>query len=164
MEAAITEARVLDAASARARWREAFPVLGVAVQLSLAVLVVYAFRLESRVFFNVAVLLTGGFVVHALLPLRARLSFFVALSIAATVLAVGPGQALMLVAIGVGLVSLAHLPVPFPLRITLLLGAGLLLGLFRANVLPGAWLASGAWALLGSMFMFRLVLYVQALR
>ena len=50
-----------------------------ALQLGLVVLLVWLFRLESRAFFHMMLVLWAGFTVHALLPLRFRLQFYVLL-------------------------------------------------------------------------------------
>ena len=48
----------------------------VAVELGLLILLVKAFKIESDAFFQLLILMLGGFVVHALLPLRYRMGFF----------------------------------------------------------------------------------------
>src|SRR6266702_1279772 len=55
----------------------------VSFQLVLVLLVIQLFQLESRTFFHVMMLGTVGFVIHALLPLQYRLSFFTLLSLLA---------------------------------------------------------------------------------
>lgn len=153
-----------DVASARADRRELLAILSIAAQLALGVVVVREFQLESRTFYDLMMLLAGGFVVHALLPLRARQPFFVALSAAALAIAVGVVPAVTLAAVGLVILGVVHLPLSYRVRIALLLVIGLALALCRAGRLPGSWLSDAAWAVLGSMFMFRLALYVYALR
>src|SRR5262249_7635079 len=55
----------------------------VLVQLALAAVVIREFQLESRTFFNVFVLASVAFGVHALLPLQYRMPFFAAVSLGA---------------------------------------------------------------------------------
>jgi len=135
----------------------------VTAQLALTLLVVHAFRLESRTFFDVMLLATGGFAVHALLPMRYRLSFFVLLSVASLVLALGLRDGGFVLLLGLVLIAVCHLPIPMPLRALLLLGIGALFALFRVGKLSGPW-SMAIWPVLGSMFMFRLVVYLYALR
>ncbi len=145
------------------RWADMVRLLGLALQLILCLLVVRLFQLESRTFYHVALLTVGGFVVHALLPLRYRLQFFVALSFAAIGLVFGIRDGLWLVAVGIVLISICHLRVAIAIRAVLLLVAGAVLAASRANLLPAPWSLS-VWPVLGSMFMFRLALYLYGLR
>jgi D-alanyl-lipoteichoic acid acyltransferase DltB (MBOAT superfamily) len=138
-------------------------LLGLAAQLGLALLLIRQFQVESRTFFHVAVLAAAGFVVHALLPLRHRLPFFACLSLASVWVAFGVRDGAWLLAIGAALIGICHLPVRFAVRIALLVAAAVALAAVRARWLPAPWQA-GVWPILGSMFMFRLALYLHALR
>jgi acyl carrier protein len=135
----------------------------VTAQLALTLLVVHEFRLESRTFFEVLLLATGGFVVHALLPMRHRLAFFVLLSAASIVLALGLRDGGFVLLLGLVLIAVCHLPIRLPLRALLLLGIGVLFAVFRVGKLSGPW-SLAIWPVLGSMFMFRLVVYLYAMR
>lgn len=119
-------------------------------------------------------LVFGGFVVHALLPLRWRLQFFLLLSVAAFGLVLGPIAGGMLVVLGLVLIGVCHLPIAFLIRVLLLIAiAGVLAAIHAGWMdLPTA-LASAPDApslsqlvlpVLGSMFMFRLVIYLYDLR
>jgi D-alanyl-lipoteichoic acid acyltransferase DltB (MBOAT superfamily) len=132
-------------------------------QLGLVLLVVRQFQLESRTFFNVMVLGTAGFVIHALLPLRYRLPFFVALSLAALGVALGPLDGAMVLLLGLVLIGICHLPTGLGVRILLLVLVGGLYALWRAALLPAPW-SGVVWPVLASMFMFRIALYLHALK
>jgi hypothetical protein len=135
----------------------------ISVQLALVLLVIHQFQLESRTFFQVMLLGAMGFVIHALLPLKHRFAFFTALSLAAIVVALGPGDGLAVIGLGLVLIGICHLPVRLPLRLALLLITGCLFAVWRLELLPAPWSVS-IWPILGSMFMFRLALYLYALR
>ena len=135
----------------------------IALQFALVLLVIWQFQLESRTFLHVMALLGAGFVVHALLPLRLRLPFFAALSLATVPVAFGLRDGVFLIALGLVLMGICHLPVPLTARIALLLATGTLFALWRVEWLPAPWSVS-IWPILGSMFMFRLALYVHALK
>lgn len=138
-------------------------VLPALFQLVLVLAVVYAYQLETRAFFHVMLLAVAGFAIHALLPRPHRLRFFVALSFAGVFVVFGAADAFSLIAAGLGLIGLCHLPVSFGARVLILLGAGAALAAARAELLPAP--ASAAiWPILGSMFMFRLALYLYSLR
>jgi D-alanyl-lipoteichoic acid acyltransferase DltB (MBOAT superfamily) len=138
-------------------------LLPVLVQLVLVLLLIQQYQIESRTFFQISVLTVAGFVVHSLLPLAYRLPFFVALSVAGIGIAFGLLDGAWLLAFGLVLIGICHLPIAFAYRIALLLGVGGLFALWRAEVLPGLWSVS-IWPILASMFMFRLALYLHALR
>jgi hypothetical protein len=134
------------------RWA-AFAV--VALQLALVVLTVYAFEIESkRHLLPVLIVAVSGFAIHAWLPARFRLAFFCFLSFGAIFLLLGWPDGAWVIGIGSGLIVLCHLPIPLPYRLILLGVAGLQLAACRV-VLPAPF-----WPVLGSMFMFRLMVYV----
>jgi D-alanyl-lipoteichoic acid acyltransferase DltB (MBOAT superfamily) len=159
----VAAARLSEARPAVDVFRDPVRLLGLTAQLGLALLLIRQFQLESRTFFHVVVLATVGFVVHALLPLRYRLPFFACLSLASVWVAFGVSDGAWLLAIGAALIGICHLPVRFAIRIALLVAAAGALAGLRAGWLPAPWQA-GVWPILGSMFMFRLALYLHALR
>ena len=63
--------------------------LAVAFQLGLLVVIIYEFKIETRGFLNLSILVFGGFIVHSMLPRSARLHFFSLLSLASLVLVLG---------------------------------------------------------------------------
>jgi lysophospholipase L1-like esterase/D-alanyl-lipoteichoic acid acyltransferase DltB (MBOAT superfamily) len=134
-----------------------------ALQFGLLLLVVQQFQLETRAFVRLLALGWIGFVVQALLPARLHLAWFALLSLAGIVLVLGVANAAALVGIGIALVGIAHLPVAFGQRLLLLGLAGACLALLRSGWLAAPFSAA-LWPLLGSMFMFRLILYLYDLR
>jgi D-alanyl-lipoteichoic acid acyltransferase DltB (MBOAT superfamily) len=139
-------------------------VLG--AQLVLALLVIRQFRLESRTFFEVCVLMVAGAAVNAALPIRLRLPLFAGVSIASVFLTLGLRDGAILVVLGLSLIGLSHLRVGFRVRVALILGLAAVLAVGRAGLGPlgGSVVPLAVWAVLGSMFMFRLALYLYALR
>jgi D-alanyl-lipoteichoic acid acyltransferase DltB (MBOAT superfamily) len=132
-------------------------------QLALAVLVVYLYRIENPTFQRLFVLTAAGFAINLAIPMAYRLRFFVLLSFAGILTVFGIRDGAWLVAAGLGLIGLCHLPVAFAWRVVALVAAGGVLAASRGGLVGAPW--SGAvWPILGSMFMFRLVLYMMALR
>jgi hypothetical protein len=131
-------------------------------QLGLALHFIFQYQLESRTFFNVMAIGFAGFIVHALLPLQYRLSFFVALSLTAIVVAFGPLDGSWLILLGLVLIGICHLPLRLVVRILLLVLTGMMFALWRLEILHGPW-SVVIWPILSSMFMFRLALYLYAL-
>lgn len=135
----------------------------VLAQLGLLLLLLRQFQIESAAFLRLAMLAFAGFAVHAWLPLRLRLPFFVLLSLAGIGVVMGFENAAWLVAIGLLLIGICHVPIAFGWRTALLLGAAGVLGLQRAGHLPFPW-SDAIWPILGAMFMFRLIIYYYDLR
>jgi len=138
--------------------------LSVVVQLGLLVLVIRQFRLENQALYHNLMLLTFyGFLIHYFLPFRYRLPFFLLLSLAAIVGILGFVNGAWLIAIGLALVGICHLPVSYFSRIAILLVAGIALVALRAGWIQASWL-DVIWPVLASMFMFRLMIYVYDLK
>ena len=111
----------------------------VSSQLALTLMVIHQFQLESRTFFNVMLLASVGFVVHALSPLDYRLFIFTLLSLASIVVALGPLDGISLIILGLVLIGISHLPVRMAVRLILLLSTGALFAAWRMELLPSPW-------------------------
>lgn len=133
------------------------------VQLALLALVIRQFQIESSAFLRIALLTFVGFAIHAVLPLPYRLPFFVALSLGGIGMVFGIPGGLWLVGIGLTLIGICHLPLSYRLRVLLLLLAGIALAFFRVEWLHAPW-PQAIWPILGSMFMFRLMVYLYDLQ
>jgi len=132
-------------------------------QLALLTLLLRQFQIESAAFLRLALLAFAGFAIHAVLPLRYRLPFFLALSLASIVLVMNLGNALWIIGIGLVLIGICHLPVAFVWRAAFLGGAAVALVALRAKWVDGP-MSDAIWPILGSMFMFRLIVYLYDLR
>src|SRR5438552_4203975 len=133
------------------------------LQLGLLTLLLRQFQIESAAFLRLALLAFGGFAIHALLPLRFRQPFFLGLSLAGIVLVLDLANGLSIIGIGIVLIAICHLPFSFRTRGVLLVLAGALLVALRAKWIQGP-LSDAIWPILGSMFMFRLIVYFYDLR
>ena len=100
-------------------------------QLVVVILLFRQFQIESAAFLRLALLAFGGFALHALLPLQYRLSFFLLLSMVGIVTTMGIANGMSLVAIGLLLIGMCHLPVSFRVRGILLLAVVALLVAWR---------------------------------
>ncbi|MBX3669631.1 MAG: hypothetical protein KF778_14620 [Rhodocyclaceae bacterium] len=137
--------------------------LAVLTQLALVLLVLRQFQIESAAFLRLAMLACVGFAIHALLPLRMRLPFFVVLSMAGIGVVMGPANGVWMLLIGSLLIAVCHLPLSFAWRGSILLVLGGVLALQRAKLMPFPW-SEAIWPILGAMFMFRLIAYFYDLR
>ena len=137
--------------------------LSVLVQLALLTLVFRQFQIENAGFLRLWLLTVAGFAIHAFLPLRYRLPFFLGLSLAGILLVLGVFHGVTLIVLGVLLIAICHLPLSFAARVALLLFVVAVLAAQRAQWLPAPW-SEAIWPILGSMFMFRLIVYLYDLR
>ena len=160
--------------------------LAIVVQFALIAVVVGQWQLESQLLSRLMWLAFFGFIVHHLLPRRLRLPFFAMLSLVAVITSVGhlgpnvgtrwlTGQiktsglfyqavpGLTLIGIGLGLIGICHLPIRFGARVGLIAVAGAGLAFLRAH---SQWFpdVTEMWVILGSMFMFRLMVYLYDLK
>jgi hypothetical protein len=129
------------------------------LQLTLILFVVQCFEIESKNhFFPVLSLAVAGFVIHAWLPRPLRLGFFTVLSLAGIIYVLGPNNGAWVIGLGGGLIACCRLPAPLAFRVALVAVAGLLLAALRVQF------PEPFWPVLGSMFMFRLIIYLFELR
>jgi len=162
------------------------PFLAVLAQFGLVVMVVDYWQLESLSLVRLMQLAFVGFVIHHLLPLRFRMALFAILSLLATIIIVGqigpkvwiagltgrmslgnfsyhfiPG--LTLIGIGLALIGICHLPIRFGIRVGLVAAAGAGLVVLREH---SQWFPAltEMWVVLGSMFAFRLIVYLYDLK
>jgi hypothetical protein len=133
------------------------------VQLALVVLVVHLYDIEGDTFRKVTYLTAGGFAINLLLPLAWRLKFFVTLSIAAILWVFGLADGAWLLGLGLVLIAACHLPLSFAARVVVLIVLAAGFAALRAGVAATPW-TGAIWPILGSMFMFRLALYLRALK
>jgi len=141
-----------------ALWKTAL----VTAQLGLLLLAINRFLIESAAFRQIAAISVGGFVVHAALPVRYRLPFFLVLSLGGIGTVFGLENGAWLVALGLLLIALCHLPGPGKVRVGALLLVGALLAFLRTGRLSAPW-SPAIWPILGSMFMFRTLVYLYDL-
>ena len=135
----------------------------VLLQLLLISGLVYHFALENTAFFTLTVITAAGFAVHYFLPMRWKLPFFVGLSLAAIGILLGLQTGAWLIGLSLAIIAIAHLPVRFGVRVGILLVAGGALAILRAGWGPAPWPAA-IWPILGSIFMFRMAVYLYDLR
>jgi D-alanyl-lipoteichoic acid acyltransferase DltB (MBOAT superfamily) len=134
--------------------------LAIVVQLSLLVLVMRQYQIENRAFFhNILLLALFGFLIHHFLPASWRMPFFLLLSLAGISGVLGPANAAWVVVAGLVLIAVCHLPVAFRMRVLMLLAVAAALAAMRADWLKTPF-PSAVWPILGSMFMFRLIVFL----
>jgi hypothetical protein len=165
--AASDEVTVASDTGLQPTWRPSLDrILRVALvvgQLAGVTVAVRVFEIESGAFRTVLALAVAGFAVHVWLPVRHRLWFFAVLSMISPLVVLGAEAGGAVLFAGVLMIGFCHLPLSFRARVALVLLAAGVLAVARAGGvstgIPGA-----VWPVLASMFMFRLGLYLHALR
>ncbi len=143
-------------------WATLRSVVVVSAQLGLLLLVVHSFRLMPAAW-NTLKLTAIGFVINALLPMRYRVPFFIALSATAVLQLIGFASGAQLFTVGLILIGICHLPVAWLTRVALLVSTGLVLAFARTGTLTLP-INQVVWPILGSMFMFRLIIYMYDIK
>ena len=137
----------------------------IAGQFALIVAAIRLLNIETQAFELVATVALGGFLIHHFLPAAWRQTFFAALSVASVLMVFGWGDGAWLLGMGGLLIALCHLPVAFRVRIALVLLAAGAMAAERVQALPWASpVPTVIWPILGSMFMFRLIVYLYDLK
>ncbi|MCI0457836.1 MAG: hypothetical protein L0Z62_12790 [Gemmataceae bacterium] len=131
----------------------------VGLELALILLIVHRFEVAAQNhFFPILCLAVGGFLVHTWLPARFRAAFFSLLSLGGLLFFLGWPNGAWVIGLGGGLIAIGSLPVPLALRVTLIGLVAFGLSLWRIEF------DQPFWPVLGSMFMFRLIIYLYELR
>src|SRR5205807_1055800 len=93
---------------------------------------------------------------------RWRLPFFVALSLLCLYVVAGGTVAMCVLAGGLAILGVCHLPIPLGLRVLLIVALGGVIAALRIGAITDR-INVAAWAILGSMFMFRIIVYLYDL-
>ena len=147
----------------RRDFRKFLPVWG---HLALLLAVIKVYRVDpNRSLFLLTALATVALPIHYLLPYRWKKPAFLAISIVGLFLVFGlmPGLAIVLVASS--LIGVCRLSIAWSARVAIVATAGLGLGVLRALTLSrGYELTDVALPILGSMLMFRMILYLYEIK
>jgi hypothetical protein len=131
------------------------------LQLALSLGVIYLYDIEGPALFRVMALVTVGFIISLVIPASYRLLFFISVSIESIFVVLGVPDGAFLIAFGLVLIGICNLRLRLMYRIAGVLVIAALLATLRTRS-SGIFWSSAVWPILGSMFMFRLVLYLRA--
>ncbi|HEY2158707.1 MAG TPA: hypothetical protein VGH33_23955 [Isosphaeraceae bacterium] len=140
--------------------RRFVPILA---HFGVMVLVFVVYRLEGRAFQGIAAATFLALPVHYALPYRWKRPFFVALSIGALIGVFGLAAGAIVLGASSLLIGACYLPIPWIASAGVVATIGLALGLGRAGFYAAA-APETAWAVIGSVFMFRMILYLYELK
>ncbi len=142
---------------------EALNFWAVAFFVTLIILAFAFYELENRAFYEfVGPLALFGFIINHHLPAPLRTPFFLFLSIVVIAGVFGANSvpaAIGLVAIGLTLIGICHLPIPMWARIAILMACTVGLAFVRVGWIYVGWMAA-ILPIVASMFMFRLPVYL----
>ncbi|MDQ3047174.1 MAG: SGNH/GDSL hydrolase family protein [Bacteroidota bacterium] len=134
------------------------------LKVALLFYVAWQFNLEKDTRFPAILpLIIIGFAIHYWLPFRFKPAFFLLLGFASFYAILGFKEGSFLIAIGLILIGTCHLPLKYNFRLILLLLILAILVLFRLRSFPITEI-NILLPFIGSMFMFRLILYFYELR
>ncbi len=136
--------------------------LGLAVQLVAILAVFRVYELEAPLFQRLALLCVAGFAVHYWLPAAWRYPFFAIFGVVGYAVLLGPVVATLLLSAGLVFFGLVRLPVGWWPRIAAIVLVGLAMSVGRTTGVPGV--PAAFWPVLGSIFMFRLIVYLYDVR
>ena len=136
--------------------------LGLVVQLVAILAVFRLYELEAPIFQRLAILCTVGFAIHYWLPAAWRYPFFALFGVFGYAVLLGPLVAGLLLASGLLFFGLVRLPVGWWVRIAGIVLVGAVFSIGRTTGVPG--IPGAFWPVLGSIFMFRLIVYLYDVR
>ncbi|MFN8712187.1 MAG: hypothetical protein ACK5Z2_04985 [Bacteroidota bacterium] len=157
--------RIFPEQSASENTRFTVPVfLAVLMQLILLCGIIWFWELEKQSGLQLLLpWVIAGFTVNAFLPLRFRDAFFVVLTVSALLYLAGPVSGGLAACAVLAFIGIAHLPLPWLVRVVLLILSGGVLCLLHLQFVyaPRLTLAAG---IAGLFVMFRLILYMYELK
>lgn len=143
--------------------RELVPFLRNLLYLGLIFTVSRQYHTEGRAFQMLFALAAVVLPIHYLAPLRWKRPIFLAASIAGLFAVFGAAAGAIVMALGVALIAISRLPIAWGARAAIMAGLTLFLGFGRPltlfNLAP-----STVWPVLGSLFMFRMIIYMYELK
>jgi alginate O-acetyltransferase complex protein AlgI len=144
----------------RRNLRQFLPILA---HLGAMVAVFSVYRLEGRAFQILAMTALAALPIHYALPLRWKKPFFVAASIVGLITVFGLAASAVVLGVAALLIGVCYLPIPWIARASMVAATAIILALARAGrIAPDV--PETAWAVIGSMFMFRMILYLYELK
>jgi hypothetical protein len=143
--------------------QEAWSVVWLLLQLSLLGLVIRFYKIEDPAFRHSVLLMFSGCVIHHYLPLAFKLPFFIGISIGSLYWALGVADASWLLIIAMTMIGICHLPIRFGVRVAMVIAMALGLAAIYSGWCPIEGSAT-VFSIFGSMFMFRLMIYLYDLK
>ncbi|WP_435008890.1 hypothetical protein P12x_000141 [Tundrisphaera lichenicola] len=142
--------------------RAFLPIWG---HLALILAVMKVYRVEGRALFLLTSIALAALPVHYLLTHKWKKPFFLAMSVVGLFVVFGIGPASAITALALALIGVCRLPIAWSSRVAIIALSGLGLGLTRAWAgSSGLEITGIVWPVLGSMLMFRMILYLYEIK
>jgi D-alanyl-lipoteichoic acid acyltransferase DltB (MBOAT superfamily) len=140
-----------------------FATIWIHLALLLGVMKVYA--VEGRALLHLTTIALIALPVHYLLEFRWKKPFFLVVSVVGLFDVFGVVPGLVISSLALAFIGVCRLPVAWTIRAAMIAAATIGLGLARASFASSrSDLASIVWPILGSMLMFRMILYLYEIK
>lgn len=138
--------------------------LAIILQFAAATGVVIAFRLEEPRFVGLLGVVLAGFSIHYWLPFRAKEPFVIVLSVGGMLLLLSWWVAAVTLLLGLFIYAVAASPAPYAMRLLVVVGLAGALTWLRTGPGDALGIPAEFWPVIGSIFVFRLIVYFYDLR
>ena len=145
--------------TARRDLRKFLPIWG---HLALLLAVMKVYHVEGRALFLLTSIALAALPVHYLLAYRWKKPFFLAISVLGLFVVFGAGPGLAVSALAAAFIGICRLPIAWSARAGIVALAAVGLGIARVST--GSTPADILWPVLGSMLMFRMILYLYEIK
>jgi alginate O-acetyltransferase complex protein AlgI len=143
----------------RRNWLRFIAIWG---HLALLYAVFLDYRLEGRAFRLLAAIALGALPVHYAIHYRWKKPFFLAISIAGLIWVFGLSVAAIVLPAAAVLIGVCYLPIAWLGRAAIIGALALAMAVLRGHTTSASF--DCAWPILGSMFMFRMIIYLYELK
>ena len=148
--------------TARRDLRKFLPIWG---HLALLLAVMKVYHVEGRALFLLTSIALAALPVHYLLAYRWKKPFFLATSVLGLFVVFGAGPGLAVSALAAAFIGICRLPIAWSARAGIVALAAVGLGIARVSTAStGSTPADILWPVLGSMLMFRMILYLYEIK
>jgi hypothetical protein len=152
--------RADEPANCRRQWRQ---FLRIFAHLAVLFVIFSRFRLEGRGFQLLVGVAMAALPIHYLLPYRFKKVGFVAISLVGLGSVFGASVMLTIVPVAALLIGICYLPIRWGGRAVLVAAVAVAVAIVRAGLVETP-LPAMAWPLLGTMFMFRMMILMYELK
>ncbi len=147
--------------TARRDLRKFLPIWG---HLALLLAVMKVYSIEGRALFLLTSIALAALPVHYLLAYRWKKPFFLAISIVGLFVVFGLGPGLAVSGLAAAFIAVTRLPIAWSTRASIVALGAVGLGFARTSTGSTSNLAAIVWPVLGSMLMFRMILYLYEIK
>jgi alginate O-acetyltransferase complex protein AlgI len=147
--------------TARRDLRKFLPIWG---HLGLLLAIMKVYHVEGRALLWLTSIAVAALPVHYLLAYRWKKPFFLAVSVVGLFAVFGVVPGLVISSLALAFIALCRLPIAWSARAGLVAVAAIGLGFARMTIGSSTDLADITWPVLGSMLMFRMILYLYEIK